>query len=57
MSRPAIRHLSKTDPTMRALIRRVGPCGLAVRHHSPFETLVRATAGHAEELPTLRAES
>ena len=29
---------------MRALIRRVGPCGLAVRSHSPFETLIRAIA-------------
>ena len=29
---------------MRALIRRVGPCRLAVRNHSPFETLVRAIA-------------
>jgi DNA-3-methyladenine glycosylase II len=44
MSRPAIRHLSKVDPVMRALIRRVGPCGLAVRNHQPFETLVRAIA-------------
>jgi len=44
ISRPAIRHLSRVDPVMRALIRRVGPCGLAVRSHSPFETLVRAIA-------------
>jgi DNA-3-methyladenine glycosylase II len=44
MSRPAVRHLSKVDPVMRALIRRVGPCGLAVRNHSPFETLIRAIA-------------
>ncbi|HEX5528856.1 MAG TPA: DNA-3-methyladenine glycosylase 2 family protein, partial [Methylomirabilota bacterium] len=44
MSRPAIRHLSRVDPVMRVLIRRVGPCGLAVRNHSPFETLVRAIA-------------
>ena len=29
---------------MRALIRRVGPCGLVIRNHSPFETLVRAIA-------------
>ncbi len=29
---------------MCALIRRVGPCGLAVRSHQPFETLVRAIA-------------
>jgi DNA-3-methyladenine glycosylase II len=44
MSRPAIRHLSKVDPVMRDLIRRVGPCGLAVRNQQPFETLVRAIA-------------
>jgi DNA-3-methyladenine glycosylase II len=44
MSKIAVRHLSKVDPVMRALIRRVGPCGLAVRNHSPFETLVRAIA-------------
>ena len=44
MSEPAIRHLSKVDPTMRALIRRVGPCGLAIRNQQPFETLVRAVA-------------
>jgi len=44
MSRLAVRHLSKVDPVMRALIRRVGPCGLAVRSHSPFETLIRAIA-------------
>ena len=39
-----MRHLSKVDPVMRALIRRVGPCRLAVRSHSPFETLIRAIA-------------
>jgi len=44
MSTIAVRHLSKVDPVMRALIRRVGPCGLEVRNHSPFETLVRAIA-------------
>jgi DNA-3-methyladenine glycosylase II len=44
MSAPAVRHLAKVDPVMRALIRRVGRCGLAVRGHSPFETLVRAIA-------------
>jgi DNA-3-methyladenine glycosylase II len=44
MSKLAVRHLSKVDPVMRALIRRVGPCGLEVRNHSPFETLVRAIA-------------
>ena len=44
MSTIAVRHLSKVDPVMRELIRRVGPCGLEVRNHSPFETLVRAIA-------------
>ena len=44
MSKPAVRHLSKVDPVMRALIRRVGPCGLAIRNQQPFETLVRAVA-------------
>jgi len=44
MSTKAVRHLSRVDPVMRALIRRVGKCGLAVRGHSPFETLVRAIA-------------
>jgi DNA-3-methyladenine glycosylase II len=44
MSKLAVRHLSKVDPVMRALIRRVGPCGLVVRNHSPFETLIRAIA-------------
>ena len=44
MSKPAVRHLSKVDPTMRALIHRVGPCGLAIRNQQPFETLVRAVA-------------
>ena len=44
MSAAAVRHLSKADPVMRALIRRVGPCGLAIRNQQPFETLVRAIA-------------
>src|SRR3984893_2643157 len=44
MSQPAVRHLSKVDPVMRALIRRVGACGLAIRNQQPFETLVRAIA-------------
>jgi DNA-3-methyladenine glycosylase II len=44
MSRAAVRHLARIDPVMGALIRRVGPCRLAVRNHSPFETLVRAIA-------------
>jgi len=44
MGASAIRHLSKVDPTMKALIRRVGACGLAVRNQQPFETLIRAIA-------------
>ena len=44
MSAAARRHLSRVDPVMGALIRRVGKCGLAVRGRSPFETLVRAIA-------------
>ena len=44
MSKVAVRHLSNVDPVMRTLIRRVGPCRLAVRDQSPFETLVRAIA-------------
>ena len=44
MSRAAVRHLSTVDPVMRALIRRVGACRLAVRDQQPFETLVRAIA-------------
>ncbi|HSE03399.1 MAG TPA: DNA-3-methyladenine glycosylase [Methylomirabilota bacterium] len=44
MHRAAIRHLARMDPVMDGLIRRVGPCGLAVRNQQPFETLVRAIA-------------
>jgi DNA-3-methyladenine glycosylase II len=40
-NRAALAHLSK-DPVMRRLIRRVGPCGLAVDRRSPYEALVRA---------------
>ena len=40
-----IRHLSKTDPVMRRLIREVGPFTLTPRSkRSPFESLVRAIA-------------
>jgi len=43
MTPAALRHLSKTDPVMRALIRRVGPCNLRVEKlWSPFQSLVRA---------------
>jgi DNA-3-methyladenine glycosylase II len=40
-----IRHLSKTDPVMRRLIREVGPFTFTPRtRRSPFESLVRAIA-------------
>src|SRR5262245_66555502 len=40
-----VRHVSKIDPIMRGLIRRVGPCTpLPQRKHPPYETLVRAIA-------------
>jgi DNA-3-methyladenine glycosylase II len=40
-----IRHLSKTDPVMRRLIREVGPFTLTPRsERSPFESLARAIA-------------
>ena len=45
MQHPALPHLSKADPAMGQLIRRVGPCTiLAQRRHQPYETLVRAIA-------------
>jgi DNA-3-methyladenine glycosylase II len=44
-ARPALRHLSKADPVMRRLIRRVGPGTLVPqRRHPLYETLVRAIA-------------
>jgi len=43
MTPSALRHLSKSDPVMRALIRRVGPCTMDIRRRwSPFQSLVRA---------------
>ena len=40
-----IRHLSKTDPVMKRLIREVGPFTLTPRSkRSPFESLARAIA-------------
>ena len=43
MTPSALRHLSKADPVMRALIRRVGPCTIDIRRRwSPFQSLVRA---------------
>ena len=42
---PETRHLSKTDPVMRRLIREVGPFTLTLRSkRSPFESLARAIA-------------
>ena len=42
---PEIRHLSKTDPVMRRLIREVGPFTLTPKaKRSPFESLARAIA-------------
>jgi DNA-3-methyladenine glycosylase II len=43
MSRAAVRHLKRSDPTLRALIERVGPCRLTVRTEGThFDHLVRA---------------
>ena len=43
MTPEALRHLSRTDPVMRALIRRTGPCTITIRRRwSPFQSLVRA---------------
>ena len=43
MTSKALRHLSRTDPVMRALIRRTGPCTITIqRRWSPFRSLVRA---------------
>jgi DNA-3-methyladenine glycosylase II len=43
MTPAALRHLAKTDPVMRDLIRRVGPCRMRIqRRWSPFQSLVRA---------------
>ena len=42
---PEIKHLAKTDPVMRRLIREVGPYTLTPRSkRSPFESLARAIA-------------
>ena len=43
MTPAALRHLSRVDPVMRALIRRTGPCTITIRRRwSPFQSLVRA---------------
>ena len=40
-----VRHLSKTDPVMKRLIREIGPYRLTPRvRRSPFESLARAIA-------------
>ena len=40
-----IKHLSKTDPVMKRLIREIGPYRLTPRvRRSPFESLARAIA-------------
>ena len=42
---PEIKHLAKTDPVMKRLIREVGPFTLTPRSkRSPFESLARAIA-------------
>jgi DNA-3-methyladenine glycosylase II len=40
---PAMQHLQKADPVMAEIIRRVGPCRIAVRQPT-FETLARSIA-------------
>ena len=43
MTPEALRHLSRTDPVMGALIRRTGPCTIRIQKRwSPFQSLVRA---------------
>lgn len=45
MNEAAIKHLSTVDPTLGALITKVGPCGLKPDHaRSPFQALVQAVA-------------
>lgn len=42
---PAVAHLQKSCPSMKALIRRLGPCALEVQAaRSPFQALVNAVA-------------
>ena len=45
MSAEAIKHLSKSDPVMRRIIRAHGPCGLVPeKSRSPFQSLAQAIA-------------
>jgi DNA-3-methyladenine glycosylase II len=54
--RAARRHLMKCDPTLRDLIKRVGPCTLhAVAPKDAFETLCRTIA--SQQLSTKAAET
>lgn len=54
--RAARRHLMRCDPTMRDLIKRVGPCTLhAAATRGAFETLCRAIA--SQQLSTKAAET
>ena len=42
---PALKHLQKSCPSMKALIRRVGPCALELESgRTPFQALVHAVA-------------
>lgn len=54
--RRARRHLMRRDPTLGALIKQVGPCGLADgRHVDPFAGLVRTIL--SQQLSTKAAET
>jgi DNA-3-methyladenine glycosylase II len=54
--RAARRHLMKCDPTLRQLIKRVGPCRLhAAAPKDPFETLCRTIA--SQQLSIAAAET
>src|ERR1700704_4147646 len=45
MNAQSLRHLSKSDPVMRRLIRAHGPCGLEPEtRRSPFQSLAQAIA-------------
>ena len=57
MDRPAqeIRHLSKTDPVMKRLIRDIGPCRWRPRvRRSPFESLSRGAGFSQAKVAALR---
>jgi DNA-3-methyladenine glycosylase II len=52
--KPAVRHLKKVDPALKALIERIGPCLLEPREDR-FSTLVRAIVG--QQISTKAAAS